>query len=383
MRVRGLIYIAVVVASTLSFGDDGSPDPFRVVVTPTGCAVIMDKVPDEYRVDTLADGAVVIGLPDSSLPSQEKEMKGTCLEKYRVLSSYGGAGSSLELSPKGFEFCGVIRSKSGLQIVFEKVVSLGAGRSGEPAASRSYRLGAGDVIKITVFNHEDLTKESLVGPDGKISYTLVGDVQVAGRTAREVQDELTTLLGKNYIVNPQISVEVKTYDSQFVYVNGPVKSPGRWPLQGGLTLKDAIALAGGFGPDAGYSIVVARKHDDGQGSGPENIRFGRKDIDVGLANLELLPGDVVTVSEKDWVYISSEVREPGKYELGPGLTLLRAIAVAKGLTDWADTKRVALIRVVGGQTIRETINLKDIERQKAPDIPLVAGDQIIVPRRIL
>jgi polysaccharide biosynthesis/export protein len=386
MRYAALLLVLLSL-SAATFAEQAT-DPFRVVKTPAGCAVIFDQVPSDYRVEALVNGAVLLSIEGVGLPVQERILSDQCLKGYRISPTAGGSGTSIEISPVGVEFAGVIHSKGNLQVLFEKVVNLAtfSGDADAGAASRSYRLGIGDVLKVTVYNHEDLTKELTVGNDGSISYSLIGEFQAAGKTAREVQDFLASALGKDYIVNPQVSVEVKTYASQYVYVNGPVKQPGRIPLQGGLTLKDALSLAGGFATEAGTSVTVARKSadPDKQDRGPEKLRFSREEIDMGLANVELIPGDVVTVAEKDYVYIQSEVREPGKYEIGPdGLTLLRAIAVAKGLTDWADPKHVGLIRVVGGQTIRETYNLRNIERQKAPDVDLMAGDIIIVRRRLL
>jgi polysaccharide export outer membrane protein len=122
---------------------------------------------------------------------------------------------------------------------------------------------------------------------------------------------------------------------------------------------------------------------DGLPRDPERLVYSRSDVEAGFANLELKPDDVVTVSEKDYFYIQAEVRKPGKYEIHPGLTLLQAIAVAEGLTDWADKTDIVVIRKQAGKESRQTLNLKKIERQKAPDMPLVAGDIIIVPRRIL
>lgn len=384
MRFIGLILALLPAVPVLAA--DSTPDPFHLLATPNGCALVLDKAPDEYRVDALADGGVVIGLMGATLPPQEKDLPGTCVSRFRVWATAGGEGTSLEVRPSGVEFSGVIRSRDRLQVVFAKVTNLGGSSSSvADSASRSYRLGVGDVLKITVYNHEDLTKEATVGADGTIGYSLLGDVLVAGKSASEAQEELTAALAKNYIVNPQVNVEVKTYASQFVYVNGPMKTPGRFPLQGGLTMKDVLSLAGGFSSEAGYAITVARQTHSGSGEErtPESIKFARKDIEFGLANLELQSGDVVTVSEKDYFYIGGEVREPGKYELGSGLTLFRAIQVAKGLTDWADRKRVAVIRDVAGKPVSQTINLRDIERMKGPDVPLVSGDIIHVPRRIL
>src|SRR5207247_127567 len=112
----------------------------------------------------------IVGLDREDIPSLEKDMPGTCLSRVRIYTSVGGAGTSLEIRPNGVEFGGVIHSKDKLQILFEKVVMLGPARRETAAASRAYQLGAGDVIKITVFNHEDLTKEVPVDSEGKISY---------------------------------------------------------------------------------------------------------------------------------------------------------------------------------------------------------------------
>ena len=92
---------------------------------------------------------------------------------------------------------------------------------------------------------------------------------------------------------------------------------------------------------------------------------------------------VVTVAEKDYFYIQGEVHKPGTYELRPGMTLLQAIAVAEGLTDWADRKDIALNRTVGDRRVRQTVNMKNVERQKEPDVELAGGDIIIVARRFL
>ena len=81
--------------------------------------------------------------------------------------------------------------------------------------------------------------------------------------------------------------------------------------------------------------------------------------------------------------MSREVRKPGRYEMRPGLTLYQGLTMAEGLTDWADDKKVSIIRQVDGKTVTLHFNLRSIERQKTPDVPLSAGDNIVVPRRIL
>ena len=363
-----------------------SPEPFRVLATPSGCAVSFGKVPDEYRIDSLVSGGVQLTLYGQSASPEEKDLPEGCVRSYRISPAANGTGAMIEIRPRDVEFGGLVRSGGNLQLVFERVVHLGAG--GEPArqgAMRDYRVGPGDVLKITVFGHEDLSKPANVGSDGRINYSLLGAVNVAGKTPLEIQEELAKALGRDYIVNPQVSVEVDKFASQYIYVNGPVNTPGRFPLQGGMTLKDAISLGGGLSKEAGYSITVARKAmgPDGLEHQPETMHFSRADLESGRANEDLQPGDVVTVSEKDYFYIQMEVRKPGKYDLTPGMTILQAISLAEGTTDWANRRHVSMIRNVGGHTTTTIVDLKNIERQKAPDIPLAPNDIIIVPRRTL
>jgi polysaccharide export outer membrane protein len=352
-------------------------EPFRVLPTPNGCAVVLSGTGSDYRLERLVDGGVTVILSGVKLPAQEHDLAGGCIAKYRVTVSE--QASTLELRPSGFEFSALIAAEGGLKIAFEKVIDLGGSGA---HTEKSYRIGVGDQVMITVYGQDELTKKTMVGMDGSIEYPLLGSLTLAGKTVREVQAEVTAALGKTYIVNPQVSVEVANYKSQAVYVTGPVKNPGKIPLEGGTTLKDALSSSGGYTSDAGYKITVARRSigADGIAREPERLVYSRSDVEAGLANLDLKPDDVVTVSEKDYFYIQAEVKKPGKYEIQPGLTLLQAIAVAEGLTDWADKKEIVLIRKTGP---RQTLNLKNIERQKNPDVPLVAGDIIIVPRRIL
>ena len=361
-----------------------SPEPFRTIATPSGCAIVFDQASDDYRLDRLVDGGIVLGLYKVRLPAQERTVNDGCPGHYRVTSSYDGQGSTIELRPVSYEFSSIIRSGNSIKIAFEKVADL-SGTSAAAGPEQSYRIGVGDQVEITVFGNDDLAnKKFIVGADGTIDYPLLGNVQVAGKSPREVQHDLTRALGKEFLVNPQVSVEMVSYKSQFVFVTGAVKTPGKVALQGGTTLKDALAEVGGLTPEAGYSILMARSvtGPDGIARDPERLVFSRTDIETGLANKVLKPGDVITVSEKDYFFIQGEVRKPGKYELKPGLTLMQAIAVAEGLTDWADRKEVKLFRSEGDQGKRR-ISLKDIEKEKTPDVTLAPGDNIIVSRRIL
>ena len=360
-----------------------SPQPFRILPTPTGCAITFDSVSDEYRIDTRVDGKVTVTFAKQQYPVQERQLTDACLAGYRVWNPVDGQGSAVMLLPEGYELSAVIRSSGSLKIAFEKTMELPGGSVSD--ADKSYRIGVGDQLDITVYQQPDLTKKVTVGADGSVDYPLLGSLKAAGKSVRALQEELAIALGKDYIVNPQVSVEVSSYKSQFVFVTGQVRNPGKYPLEGGTTLKDAISLAGGILPEAGYSITVARRSigSDGRTRDPDKLTYSRSDIESGLANLDLQPNDVVTIAEKDYVYFQGEVHKPGRYELRPGLTLMQAISLAEGLTDWANRKEISLYRKVGSTDSKQTINFKDVEKQKAPDVLLAPGDTVVVSRRVL
>jgi len=107
-----------------------------------------------------------------------------------------------------------------------------------------YRLGVGDRVKIVVFGQSDLTNETEVDATGKIAMALIGDVQAAGRTAREVESEIRTRLDKDFLVNPKVSLLIVAYRP--ITVLGQVKNPGRYPYSAGMDIRQAVALAGGY-----------------------------------------------------------------------------------------------------------------------------------------
>ncbi len=113
------------------------------------------------------------------------------------------------------------------------------------AQEEGYLLNSGDSVRIHVYGEPDLSFDKLlIGHNGRISYPFLGELKVAGKTAAELQQDLTDGLRPDYLVDPRISVSIVRYRPFFV--NGEVKSPGGVEFQPGLTLRKAISLAGGF-----------------------------------------------------------------------------------------------------------------------------------------
>jgi polysaccharide biosynthesis/export protein len=258
-----------------------------------------------------------------------------------------------------------------------------------PAATPApeYRLGAGDVLEVIVFGNDDLSRTTTVQTTGSISLPLLGEVPVAGLTVSEAKQKLTSLLARDYLVNPQIDVKVKEYQSQFVTVLGEVNSPGRKGLRGRTRLIDVLVDAGGFTPRASGEVSITRAEGTFDAGGSLlRLRFGSASPSaIDQINLELVlrNGDVITALPKFYVTVEGEVVRPGRYVLDGDLTVTGAISTAGGLTRYG--KNDVQVRRVDGDTGKTTIievDLKDVRKGKKPDLPLLPNDVVTVPRRI-
>lgn len=259
--------------------------------------------------------------------------------------------------------------------------------SPEAAPIPEYRLGAGDVLEVIVFGNDDLSRTTTVQTSGTVSLPLLGEVAVAGLTVAEAKQKLMTLLARDFLVNPQVDVKVKEYQSQFVTVLGEVNSPGRKGLRGRTRLIDVLVEAGGFTPRASGEVSISRVEGTFEGGDRLlRLRFGSASPSaIDQVNMELLlrSGDIVTALPKFYVTVEGEVTRPGRYVLDGDLTVTGAISTAGGLTRYG--KSDVQVRRVDGQTGKTTIievDLKDVRKGKKPDLPLLPNDVVTVPRRI-
>ena len=158
-----------------------------------------------------------------------------------------------------------------------------------------YVIGPGDVLAISVWKNEPLSKVVPVRPDGKISLPLLQDIQAAGLTAMQLRDKLAAALAE-FLPNPEISVSLTEVHSFKVSVLGEVLKPGVYEFRSATTVLEAIAMAGGFGPFASASkISVIRREAGGQ---TKKVRFNYHRAVAANSdeeNLALQPGDVVVV----------------------------------------------------------------------------------------
>lgn len=147
-----------------------------------------------------------------------------------------------------------------------------------------YKLGPGDRLMVTVFNEKDLSVDARLSDAGTLSFPLLGEIRAQGMTIGMLQDYLVEQLGAGYLVNPKVYVSILEY-RQF-FVNGEVNKPGGLPYMPGLTVRKAIALAGGFTARASYTKIFIIHEDD---------PFGRPRA-VSLDTF-LRPGDILTIEQ--------------------------------------------------------------------------------------
>ena len=257
-----------------------------------------------------------------------------------------------------------------------------------PNTSTDYRIGAGDVLAITVFGNDDVSRTATVHPSGAITLPLLGEVAVAGLSAAEIQRKLTTLLERDFLVDPQVEVMVREYQSQYVIVVGEVNSPGRKPLRGKTRLIDVLVEAGGFRPGAAGDVVITRTEGSFDGGGQTlQLRLGGGPMtpqeQVNL-QIPLRNGDIITALTKNYVTVEGEVNRPGRYPIEGQLTLLGAISTAGGITRFGSGD-VKLRRVdpKTGKAVVLEVSLKDVRSGKQADLALLPNDVITVPRRFL
>jgi polysaccharide biosynthesis/export protein len=168
--------------------------------------------------------------------------------------------------------------------------------------TKEYIIGPEDVLEITVWRNQDLSKVVAVRPDGRISMPLIGDVTAVGRTPSQLTEEIALRL-KEFKENPSIAIVVKEVNSYAVFILGEVQKPGKYPLKSKTTLLQGITIAGGFTPTAARNKMVLFRFLD-NGTGDERMKASYDDIvlrDGSRQNVELKPGDTVVVPAETMV----------------------------------------------------------------------------------
>jgi polysaccharide export outer membrane protein len=238
--------------------------------------------------------------------------------------------------------------------------------------AQDYLVGEEDVLRVTVYDHPDLTTVARVSAEGVIRLPLIGDVNVTGLSVSQISEKVSRLLADGYIVNPHVSIFVEEFRSKKTIIMGQVNKPGIYALSGTTTFLELLSKAGGLTKDAGDKAIIKRKTSPGRPEKVITIDL-RKLIEEGdtSADIPLMDNDNVYIAKAGVFYITGEVKKPDAYKYEEGTTVIKAVTMAGGFTDKASSGRVKLIRKVQGKE-------KVIEKA-GMDEPVQVDDVIVVP----
>jgi polysaccharide biosynthesis/export protein len=251
-------------------------------------------------------------------------------------------------------------------------------------ASPDHPVGAEDLLEISVFEIPELNRTVRVSEKGTISLPLLGEMDVKGFTAMQLEERLKEALSLKYLEDPQVSVFVREFGSKKVSVIGAVGKPGVYQMLGPRTLLQVLSEAGGLGKEAGSHLFVIRAAADGT-TDAIPVKIGDLLVNRGPAlNLPVSPGDIISVpiDRPVYVYVDGAVKTPGRLEelASRPITLLQAVAKAGGVTERASLKQIQILRRGSDGTQSDLrVSLKKIRQGKEPDPVLEDGDVVVVP----
>jgi polysaccharide export outer membrane protein len=243
----------------------------------------------------------------------------------------------------------------------------------QPAPSQdAYVLGPGDTIDVVVYGEADLSRSVTVKPDGAVSLPLLGEVKAAGKTTKQFADELVRLYSK-YLKQPSITVTVREFRVDRIYILGQVARPGEYQLRVTTGIMELLASAGGptNRADLAKVVVIRGKMEAMQLNLLEAFATNRS------PDVKLLAGDVLFVPETDRrTVILGQVNRPGAYEMLVGQRVSDLIAAAGGVTQRAAPDKAFIVR--GQEQIPVSLQ-KILAGDVESNLSLQPGDMMVVP----
>jgi polysaccharide export outer membrane protein len=243
--------------------------------------------------------------------------------------------------------------------------------------SNSVRLGPGDLVEVNVYNVPELASKVRVSNSGDVYLPLIDYVHVDGLTLEEAQTLIQKRLEDGgFVRSPHVTIFVDEANSQSVTVIGEVGKPGIYPDAADRKLYEVISQAGGFNATASRKIAVIRKNQ----TDPIRVDLPRNLADDLSGNIDILPGDTITVPRAPIIYVVGDVGHPSGLLVDNGtLTVLQALALAGGTNKTAKLGAARIIRKSPTGVVENKLEIKKMLEAKAPDVTLQADDILFIP----
>lgn len=240
------------------------------------------------------------------------------------------------------------------------------------AVPRSYLIGSGDELRITVFGQQELSAEGQVGATGTMQVPLLGTVIIAGKTTAEAAQHIAQRYeAGNFLKNAQVNLMVTKYRSQVVAILGRVNSPGKLVLEGPTSLTQALAWAGGIAPSGSERLILTRTLANGRQERTEyDLQQMLNHAAEQVPIVWLKDGDTIYVPNAGRFYINGEVHSPGMYPLDRPLNIRQALSAGGGPTARASDSKVKLFRQATDGSVKELT--------AKPNDQVMDGDVLVV-----
>ena len=240
------------------------------------------------------------------------------------------------------------------------------------------RLGAGDLIELSVYGVPDLNTKARIGNGGDVYLPLIDYVHIADLSVDEAQDLIQKRLEDGgFVRNPHVSIFVNESASQAVNMMGEVSRPGAYPVIGERRLFDLISAAGGLTDKAGRNVTIIHRQNPDR---KVELHLPSNLADDTENNVAITPGDTIIVARAGIVYVVGDVARPSGFMIEDNtLTVLKALALAGGGTRTASLNGSKILRQTPTGLQQIPIQLKKVMQAKAADIAMLKGDVLFVP----
>lgn len=273
---------------------------------------------------------------------------------------------------------------------------------------QDYRIGANDVIDIQIENAPELSRSFRVTASGTFLMPYIGRITAVQKTPEELAQFITDGLRGDYLRDPKVTVAVKEYNSRSFFIQGAVRSPGVFQIEGKPSLLELITLAGGLAENHGSTAFIIHKvkqpavsAGEGKTEGAATVsdvadagaeaedapRFELRSVNIsGLLkgrfdqDTFVEPGDIVNIPPSDVFFVAGEVNKPGSFVLKDGTSLRQAVSLAQGTTMNAAGDRAVIFREgPTGKREELKVDVAAVMSGKKPDVPILANDIVMVP----